>query len=107
MSAKQVSNGIYEINTESLHNQSSTTCRQTVSLSATSSTANMVTWHRRLAHLNYRDLSQLFDHAEGIQFSNTKKPFCKDCVFEKHIKSPYVRTNNKASRPLELLHRDL
>ena len=105
MSAKQVSNGIYEI--ETLHNQPSTTCQQSVSLSATSSTADMVTWHRRLAHLNYRDLSKLLDHAEGIQFSNTKKPFCKGCVFGKHIKSPYVRSNNKASRILELLHTDL
>lgn len=106
MLAKQIYNGIYQSNLSN-NSSNSSTPRQPTLLTATTNSAKMFTWHRRLAHLNYRSLSQLAEYADGIQISDKETPFCRPCTYGKNIKNPFQPSTKKSNAVLELLHTDL
>lgn len=72
--------------------------------------ASMLTWHRRLSHLNLRNLQDLRRRGEiSVSLDDSQSVMqCEDCVHGKfsrlNMKSRYMY---KASASLDLLHSDL
>ena len=68
-------------------------------------------WHRRLGHINYRDLVYLVNTEKfrGIpKLSGKPKPICGECMKGKQTKSSHKKVKEiKTTRPLDLLHTDL
>lgn len=109
MSASQINSGIFKINLAPKLNSKNSISNniQPIALSATTNTASLFTWHRRLAHLNYQSLSQLANQVEGLRILDKNKPFCQACVHGKQVKNPFPPSHKKANAVLELLHTDL
>ena len=66
-------------------------------------------WHRRMAHLNQKDLVKLKNgQASGIEFSVPKsiEP-CVPCMKGKQSRLPFPKQGRRASSILELIHSDL
>ncbi|KAK1632735.1 hypothetical protein QYE76_007050 [Lolium multiflorum] len=68
-------------------------------------------WHRRLGHVNMRNLKQLLkgEHIVGLTgVSFEKDRVCSACVAGKQLKKKHpIKSIVTTSRPLELLHLDL
>ncbi|KAM0872543.1 hypothetical protein ACQ4PT_038661 [Festuca glaucescens] len=68
-------------------------------------------WHRRLGHVNMRNLKQLLkgEHIVGLtSISFEKDRVCSACVAGKQLKKRHpIKSIITTSRPLELLHLDL
>ena len=68
-------------------------------------------WHRRLGHVNMRNLKQLLkgEHIVGLTgISFEKDRVCSACVAGKQLKKRHpIKSIITTSRPLELLHLDL
>ncbi|KAK1693749.1 hypothetical protein QYE76_010446 [Lolium multiflorum] len=68
-------------------------------------------WHRRLGHVNMRNLKQLLkgEHIVGLTgISFEKDRVCSACVAGKQLKKRHpIKSIVTTSRPLELLHLDL
>ncbi|KAK1685960.1 hypothetical protein QYE76_046808, partial [Lolium multiflorum] len=68
-------------------------------------------WHRRLGHVNMRNLKQLLkgEHIVGLTgISFEKDCVCSACVAGKQLKKKHpIKSIVTTSRPLELLHLDL
>ncbi|KAK1605591.1 hypothetical protein QYE76_029264 [Lolium multiflorum] len=68
-------------------------------------------WHRRLGHVNMRNLKQLLkgEHIVGLtNISFEKDHVCSACVAGKQLKKKHpIKSIVTTSRPLELLHLDL
>ncbi|KAK1627969.1 hypothetical protein QYE76_002284 [Lolium multiflorum] len=68
-------------------------------------------WHRRLGHVNMRNLKQLLkgEHIVGLTgISFEKDRVCGACVAGKQLKKKHpIKSIVTTSRPLELLHLDL
>ncbi|KAK1628491.1 hypothetical protein QYE76_002806, partial [Lolium multiflorum] len=68
-------------------------------------------WHRRLGHVNMRNLKQLLkgEHIVGLTgIFFEKDRVCSACVAEKQLKKRHpIKNIVTTSRPLELLHLDL
>ncbi|KAK1684106.1 hypothetical protein QYE76_044954 [Lolium multiflorum] len=68
-------------------------------------------WHRRLGHVNMRNLKQLLkgEHIVGLTgISFEKDRVCSACVAGKQLKKKHpIKSIVTTSRPLELLHLDL
>ncbi|KAK1607467.1 hypothetical protein QYE76_031140 [Lolium multiflorum] len=68
-------------------------------------------WHRRLGHVNMRNLKQLLkgEHIVGLtDISFDKDRVCSACVAGKQLKKKHpIKSIVTTSRPLELLHLDL
>ncbi|KAK1650213.1 hypothetical protein QYE76_068018 [Lolium multiflorum] len=68
-------------------------------------------WHRRLGHVNMRNLKQLLkgEHIVGLtDISFEKDRVCSACVAGKQLKKSHpIKSIVTTSRPLELLHLDL
>nr|KAJ0227036.1 hypothetical protein LSAT_V11C100049630 [Lactuca sativa] len=68
-------------------------------------------WHRRLSHLNFKDINKLVigDHVRGLPLLMfDKEHLCAACEMGKQIrKSHPTRINTKIVEALELLHIDL
>ncbi|KAK1650752.1 hypothetical protein QYE76_068557, partial [Lolium multiflorum] len=68
-------------------------------------------WHRRLGHVNMRNLKQLLkgEHIVGLtDISFEKDRVCSACVAGKQLKKKHpIKSIVTTSRPLELLHLDL
>ena len=68
-------------------------------------------WHRRLGHLNYRDLMKVANNEviKGIpKLGKPSNPICGPCQKGKQTRSTHKRVDEiLTSKPLELLHMDL
>ncbi len=66
-----------------------------------SNAAPMIIWHRRMAHLNNRDLQSLRDHgiATGMRVigSSKRHGYCSACIEGKATKLPYNKKKQKHS----------
>ena len=68
-------------------------------------------WHKRLGHINYRDLVHLVN-TERVRdiprLSGEPKPICDECMKGKKIKSSHKKVKEiKTTKPLDILHMDL
>ncbi|KAK8933646.1 hypothetical protein KSP39_PZI015791 [Platanthera zijinensis] len=82
-----------------------------ICLVADDNASHCVKWHKRLAHLNYKTIGQLFSKElvrNGPQVKCIKEGICSACQKGKQTKSSFQSLENKDSvRCLYLLHMDL
>ncbi|XP_042757515.1 uncharacterized protein LOC122197456 [Lactuca sativa] len=68
-------------------------------------------WHRRLSHLNFKDMNKLVlgDHVRGLPLLKfDKEHLCAACEMGKQSRNSHpTRINTKIVEALELLHNDL
>ena len=66
-------------------------------------------WHRRLAHVNTRQLRQLATSADGINVpSSGDQSFCEACIEGKMHRTPHRPLKEiKSTRVLQLVHSDV
>lgn len=65
------------------------------------------TWHQRMAHLNFNDLSKLKTMASGINFPDKNVEKCLPCLKGKQTRQSFGESETRASSLLELVHSDL
>ena len=65
-------------------------------------------WHCRMGHNNYKDLSHLEQHVEGMKISDFKIENCETCYLNKAKKKPVPKDSyTRASRTLDFVHTDI
>lgn len=65
-------------------------------------------WYKRLAHMNFYQMSQLRKGAaHGINFPGNKELNCPECTLGKMSKRPFKASKSRAKKILELVHSDL
>lgn len=81
-----------------------------INIANTANDDNMTSWHRKLGHINERDL-KLIDkknRVKGVQLMNGKLPTCETCIKGKMTQLPYASVEGpQSSEPLELIHSDV
>ena len=70
-------------------------------------THDVVTWHRRLAHLNEKDIRRLATMSTGITGLEGHIKDCEACALGKAHRQPNHRKSTKATKPFERVHADL
>lgn len=65
-------------------------------------------WHRRLGHLNFRDLRYLSNSGliSGVS-ANQAQELCESCIYGKQHRLPFYKNDKRATKPLELVHSDV
>ena len=109
MSAEQISNGVYiiKLSGDAKMNIVLNPKKNVVLAATVISRASLQIWHRRLAHLNYKAVCNLPQHAEGIQITDAKQEFCQACAEGKHIRRPFFQSKSRAKAILDLIHTGL
>ena len=78
---------------------------------ATSSKSDLLTWHRRLGHLNSKSVLELEKKnlVKGISITGEKWELeCETCLISKQTRTPFPKnTANRATRCGELIHSDI
>jgi len=67
-------------------------------------------WHRRMGHVNARDLMECArgKHVRGIKVNVLPNDFeCEVCLRGKMTRTPFPKTNDRQSKPLEIIHTDV
>ena len=65
-------------------------------------------WHKRLGHNNFTDLSELFEHVEGIRISGISVDVCEICELNKAKKQPIAQScTTRAQAVLGIVHADI
>lgn len=76
----------------------------------TTTVDDVMTWHRRLGHLNSNSMNQMRRGVvDGVNFSGDESEIrnCATCCFGKMSRLPFPTSETKASKILELIHSDL
>eukprot|EP00892_Ulva_mutabilis_P000512 jgi/Ulvmu1/10461/UM063_0017.1 len=69
---------------------------------------NTYTWHRRLRHPGERALMAVAAEAQLTEVvAGEMVPHCHACKLAKQAREPFVRSSNRAEKPLDLLHTDV
>jgi transposase InsO family protein len=65
-------------------------------------------WHRRLAHINYKALPYICKAVIGLlELIGDHEGVCNGCAQGKNIKNPFPKRDGKAEGVLELIHSDV
>jgi hypothetical protein len=65
-------------------------------------------WHRRLAHINYKELPYVSKAVTGLpEFKVDHEGVCNGCAQGKTIKNPFPNRYNESEGVLELIHSDV
>ena len=65
-------------------------------------------WHCRMGYNNYKDLSHLEQHVEGMKISDFKIENCETCELNKAKKNPVPKDSyTRATRTLDFVHTDI
>lgn len=67
---------------------------------------SMLTWHRRLAHLNYQSMQKM---KNGMNFNEDKRELlnCETCAMGKQSRNSFPDSATKTNEWLELVHSDV
>ena len=57
--------------------------------SITPNRADLKTWHERLGHRNYKMVSKLCNHVDGMEIAAESMPVCETCIKVKLTKTPF------------------
>jgi transposase InsO family protein len=74
------------------------------------SSDNSILWHQRLGHINYQYINKMQRLNAVIGLDNPiVEPLteCSDCIHGKMQRKRYLYAENRATRPLELIHSDI
>ena len=65
-------------------------------------------WHKRLSHINYKDLPYVSKVVTGLpELKVDHEGVCKGCAQGKNMKNPFPKRDSKARGILELFHSDV
>ena len=64
-------------------------------------------WHKRLAHMNAKDLCQVHKHAIGVPKLSKMNEICRACRLGKAHKLPFKGTFNRAVNVGDIVHSDI
>jgi hypothetical protein len=65
-------------------------------------------WHRRLAHINYKELPYICKVVTGLpELKVDQEGICNGCSQGKNIKNPFPKRDSKVEGVLELIHSDV
>lgn len=67
-------------------------------------------WHRRLGHMNYKDLSLMQNVVDGLDFKgkpDINRKTCQTCCEGKQCRLPFKHVGTRATQALEVIHADL
>jgi hypothetical protein len=65
-------------------------------------------WHRRLAHFNYKVLPYICKAVTGLpELKGDHEGVCNGCAQGKNIKNPFPKRDNKTKGVPELIHSDV
>ena len=65
-------------------------------------------WHRRLAHINYKELPYVRKVVTKLPYlKNDHQGTCKGCARGKNNKNPFLKTETKTKGTLKLFHSDV
>lgn len=68
----------------------------------------IVTWHKRLGHMNFDSVKKLSGLTDGIKLSlKVDYEKCVTCIKRKQPQLPHNQTRVRANRPLQLIHSDV
>lgn len=67
---------------------------------------SLAIWHERLGHQNIGYIKR-FLKKQNIGFDGKGEYFCEACVYGKHHRSPFTRSENRAEKVGELVHTDV
>ncbi len=67
---------------------------------------SLLTWHERLGHQNIGYVKQ-FHKTFNIGFDGKSEFFCEACMYGKHHRLPFTRSNNRAEAVGDLVHTDV
>lgn len=71
-------------------------------------TTDIDLWHRRLGHINRISMKIARDKtATGIKFIDTNPEPCIICLKGKQHRLPFIKSNTRAMKSLQLIHSDL
>ncbi|KAG7301017.1 hypothetical protein JYU34_015390 [Plutella xylostella] len=94
-------NGVYKLITKT----------ESVSLTAASGTSTSMVWHRRLGHINSKDLNIMKDGAvKGISYPGTAEismSNCSVCCEGKQARLPFPQSSTRSEMVLEIVHADV
>lgn len=71
---------------------------------------NSMVWHKRLGHINHKDLCKMRDGVvSGIKFADDMSMIkaCETCAYGKHARLPFKSSNSRSENKLDLIHSDL
>lgn len=69
---------------------------------------DIITWHKRMGHLNLADVKRLESCAEGITITNKDvNVVCVPCCEAKQTRLPFPNFGSRAKALLEIVHTDL
>jgi len=74
---------------------------------AVSDPAETELWHRRLAHINARDLTTVHQHADGVPKLCPMEGVCRACRLGKAHKLPFPGHFRRASAVGDIVHSDI
>lgn len=72
--------------------------------------ASLETWHRRLGHINVKDLNKMRNFVESLDINDKvveDKIDCVVCCEGKQSKLPFIHTSTRSNQILEIIHGDL
>lgn len=67
-------------------------------------------WHKKMGHINFKDLKKLPDFCVGTPDCISKcdaSIFCESCVIAKQTRRPFNTVRTRAKRPLQIIHTDV
>lgn len=111
LSAEKSSNGLYYVRKPNIE--------QSFAATPTTSSINtkggsILDWHRKLGHMNYKDLQLALDNetVTGMNFNKNEilsLPDCETCIQAKmtRVPSPPQRTTPRTTERLEIVHSDV
>lgn len=85
-------------------------CSKARSLLSKCSSSSALTWHRRVAHINYTDLCRMRDGiVDGIKFEDDEIAVknCQSCAEGKQTRDSFNHKSTRAHNKLDLIHSDL
>lgn len=73
---------------------------------ASRSTLSLSTWHERLRHQNISQVKKTLRNL-NIDFNGKEKFFCEACIYGKHHRGTFIRSESRAETAGELVHTDV
>ena len=71
-------------------------------------TSSSELWHRRLAHINYKELPYVRKVVIGLPYLKIDhEGTCKGCERGKNMKNPFLKSETSSKGKLELIHYDV
>jgi hypothetical protein len=65
-------------------------------------------WHKIFSHLHYGALMLLKDIVQGLSdFKIQKLGVCKECAFNKHTNTTFLRKEHRSREILDLIHSNI